>query len=475
MPIRTVFFDMGGTIDTYWYSREMRLAETPELQTLLASQGINLGLTDLQLYELVTSGQARYHQWRLASLEELPPGQVWREFILGVGYDQFPQLETAADDLMVWLETHYSHRKMRPEIPGVLDAIQQMGLKIGLISNVNSRGQVPRNLDLYGIRRFFNPIILSSEYRRRKPDPAIFHHAARLANSPTSECIYIGDRIARDILGARRAGFRLAIQINHEFNHGESDTGATPDFVINDMRGLLKILEKEKQAEKLHPIRRLKNKLRAILFDADGVLYYRKDKEREYNKIFKEFGIKSRIFPEAEKERYRQMASIGLITFEKYKEEVLKLLGVTDPLQISRGIQIAQEEHENVHFFADTRKTLTQLKKKDLYLGVVTDTAHPLHMKINKLERGGFGDLWDAIIASREVGIQKPDPRIYLLALQQLGIQPHQAIFVGHKATELEGAQKTGISTVALNYEEGAKADYYIDKISDLIDLPIMN
>ena len=99
---------------------------------------------------------------------------------------------------------------MRPEMPAVLEAIKQMGLKIGLISNVNSRGQVPTNLKEYGIFHYFDPIVLSSEYGRRKPDPAIFHYAARLANVPASTCLYVGDRIVRDIDGAQRAGFGMS-------------------------------------------------------------------------------------------------------------------------------------------------------------------------------------------------------------------------------------------------------------------------
>src|SRR4030065_2601908 len=146
---------------------------------------------------------------------------------------------------MVWIETHYYQRQMRPEIPVVLDSIQKMGYKIGMISNVNSRGQVPLNLTEYGILDYFNPIVLSSEYGRRKPDPSIFHYAARLANTPTSECIYIGDRISRDVLGAKRAGYKIAIQIQHEFNNGETDEGPNPDMVINNMNGLLEFLQTE--------------------------------------------------------------------------------------------------------------------------------------------------------------------------------------------------------------------------------------
>jgi putative hydrolase of the HAD superfamily len=475
MPIRTVFFDMGGTIDTNWFSMEFRLAATPELQKILDSNGLNLHLNDRQLYELITRGLARYHQWRLASLEELPACQVWRDYILADFPDEFPQLDFIADDLMVWIETRYYRRQMRPEIPMVLETLKKLGYKIGLISNVNSKGQVPLNLNQYGIIDYFHPIVLSSEYKRRKPDPAIFHHAARLSNTPTSECIYIGDRVARDILGAKRAGFKMAIQIRHEFKHGEADTGAIPDLILNDMTELLTVLDKERQADLHRPLVPTDNRMRAVLFDADGILYYRKEKEQEYQRIYKEFGLKVDEFPEAEKECYRRMASIGLITFAQYKAEILKLLGVSDPCQIARGIQIAEEESDNVQFFSGIRKTLTKLKDQQLYLGIVTDTSHPLHEKIEKLERGGFGDLWDSIIASREVGVQKPQPEIYQLALRQLGITADQAVFVGHKWIELEGARRVGMRTIAFNYEPNAQADFYIQQFSDLADLPILN
>ena len=85
-----------------------------------------------------------------------------------------------------------------------------------------------------------------------------------------------------------------------------------------------------------------------------------------------------------------------------------------------------------------------------------------------------IGHFWDAITPSSEVGVQKPDPRIYQLALQQLGVNPDQAVFVGHKTAELDGARKVGLKTVAFNYDTDAEADYYIHHFSELADLPIM-
>jgi putative hydrolase of the HAD superfamily len=476
MTIQTVIFDMGGTIETFWYSTEMRLKATHELQRLLLSSDIYLNLSDRKLYHLVIDGLKRYHDWRLNCQDEIAPSLVWRKFILADYNDEFPHLDNVAEDLMVWIETHYYKRKMRPEIPAVLDTIQKKGYKIGLISNVNSRGQVPQNLTQYGIIHYFNPIVLSSEYKRRKPDPSIFHYAARLSDSPTSECIYVGDRIARDVLGAKRAGFKYAIQIQHDFKHGEIDVGATPDLIIHNMNELLDFLKSEVQQTEAGKNQRFSpGQIRAILFDADGVLYYRKEKSKEYEIICRELNIKPIEIPESKKLHYRHLASIGKITFTEYKQEILNLYGVTDPILLSRGLQISQDLSEKVYYFQDTQNTLQKLKNRNFYLGIVTDTAHPLHEKIDKLEQGGFGHLWDSIISSREVGIQKPEAKIFGLALQQLGISGNQAIFVGHNSIELAGARKVGMKTVAFNYDPDAKADYYIHEFSELMLLPIIN
>ncbi len=476
MPIQTVFFDMGGTIDTYWHSPEMRLAAIPGLHAFLLSHGINLHLSDSQLYKLITSGLARYHQWRMKTLEEISTYQVWRDYILVDYPDTFPVLETIAEDLMIWYETHFYERHMRPEIPSVLQSLQKMGIKIGMISNVSSRSQVPFYLERYGIKEYFDPVVLSSVYTRRKPDPAIFHHAARLSNSPTSECIFIGDRISRDIVGARRTGFKLAVQIRHDFDHGENDDGATPDLVIEDMSEVVELIRKDQQTSANGEGQASSGEsIRAVLFDADGVLYYRNNKDVELNSFIKQHRRVHHKIPAAEVNRLRNLAFTGKLTFVQYKTAIFALYGITEPHLVEQGVQKAIQEKDNVQFFGHILDTLKALKDRSLYLGIITDTTQPLHKKISKLERGGFGHLWDSIIPSNEVAVKKPDPRIYQLALMQLGIKPEQAIFVGHDQNELQGARNVGLKTVAFNYDRGALADFYITDFSELANLDILS
>jgi putative hydrolase of the HAD superfamily len=249
MGIRAVFFDMGGTIETFWYTPELRSHATPELRRRLIHAGLDLQISDQELFEVINSGWERYHKESIESMQEQSPFKVWSEYIFSDFQLDTEKLSDVSEELMVALEMNFFQREMRPEVPEVLEKIQTAGLQMGLISNVCSHGQVPQSLQAYGLLDYFNPLVLSSQYGRRKPDPAIFQYAARLAHVPTCECLYVGDRIARDIVGARRAGFKYAVQIVNEFDHGEKDEGALPHARIYSMTELLDFIQDQSASE----------------------------------------------------------------------------------------------------------------------------------------------------------------------------------------------------------------------------------
>jgi putative hydrolase of the HAD superfamily len=472
MSIRAIFFDMGGTIETFWYTRESRLDATAAFQKKLISAGIDLHVTNEQLYQIVVGGLEEYKRWCIQSMDELPPKRVWSEYIFK-NYDlNQAKLAGIAEELSLFVEAHYFHREMRPEIPEVLEAIQKMDLKIGLISNVNSRGLVPTNLKSYGILDYFDPIVLSSEYGRRKPDPAIFHYAARLANVPTSACLYVGDRIVRDIDGARRAGFGKAIQIRHNFEHGENDAGTKPDAVIENMTELLDILGNDRKNEK---VQHQSLNVRALIFDAGDILYYRPERGVKFAAFLKSQGLE--LSPDHGKRRktIEHKAYRGEINHDEYREAVVKLYNIKDPEQLARGKQALIDDDANVSFFEGVPETLSALKEKGYLLAIITDTANSISSKLGWFERGGFGHVWDAIVSSMDMGVRKPDPKPYHAALSQLGISADQAVFIGHRKLELMGAQAVGMKTIAFNYDKDAIADFYINQFPDLLKVPLGN
>lgn len=475
MKIKAVFFDMGGTIDTFCYTPDLRRSRTPGIQEILQKGAIELDLGNEELYRVVSAGLERYKEWSLDSEEELPPLRVWEEFILPDFDVDHPLLSRIAEDLMCYIETSYYERNLRPEIPAVLQQVQDRGYKIGLISNVNSRGQVPINLTEYQIIRYFDPIVLSSEFGRRKPDPAIFHRAATLAGVPTSACLFVGDRLSRDILGARRAGFRLAVQIVNTDLPEECTVQVKPDYTITDMTQLLGILDSctESSGSQLLPTGNSRA-VKAIIFDAGDILYYRSQKGLYFQRFLESLNKTPRPNLESAIDRIRQQAFRGEIPQLEYHLAILNAYDINDPENIERGLAAIRQDEDNVSFTKDARQTLLTLKDSGYLLGIVTDTANPIHVKLGWFERGGFGHVWDAIITSADIGVRKPDPRIYQAALQQLGAAADEVLFLGHKATEIAGAREQGMITATFNSDQDAAADYHLSELSDLLRLPII-
>ena len=150
----------------------------------------------------------------------------------------------AAEDLTFYYETQFQARTVRPEAPAMLRALAAMGYRLAVISNIISRRLVVVKLAEYGIARYFDPILTSSNFGWRKPNERIFLECARLVGLPPANCAYVGDTISRDVIGARRAGFGLAIQIK-SFLTGRADKDTDveqPDAIIRDLREVVALM-----------------------------------------------------------------------------------------------------------------------------------------------------------------------------------------------------------------------------------------
>ncbi len=63
-------------------------------------------------------------------------------------------------------------------------------------------------------------------------------------------------------------------------------------------------------------------------------------------------------------------------------------------------------------------------------------------------ERWNIDGLFDELIISAEVKMVKPDPRIFRLVLERLGIQPFEAVFIDDVSENVEAAKKEGLLTI---------------------------
>ena len=116
-------------------------------------------------------------------------------------------------------------------------------------------------------------------------------------------------------------------------------------------------------------------------------------------------------------------------------------------------------------------ETLRELRRRGLRLGLITVCSDDVP---ELWPRTAFHGLFDAEVFSCSVGLRKPDPRIYLLACEQLGVEPENAMFVGDGANdELAGAERVGMTAVLLERpgEEQAWEGARIGTLPDLLSI----
>jgi epoxide hydrolase-like predicted phosphatase len=66
----------------------------------------------------------------------------------------------------------------------------------------------------------------------------------------------------------------------------------------------------------------------------------------------------------------------------------------------------------------------------------------------------GLDQAFDTLVISAEVGLVKPDPSIYRLALKKLGVTPEQAVFVDDFPENVAGAQSIGMHAIQFHEQE---------------------
>src|SRR6476646_1251428 len=103
----------------------------------------------------------------------------WKDLVYRVLYD----VDDRFRDSEGWV--------LFPESLAVLEQLKQWLLKLGIISNFDSR--IYSVLDSLGIRQFFDAVVLSSETGYCKPDAEIFAAGSSAIGVDPSEALFVGD------------------------------------------------------------------------------------------------------------------------------------------------------------------------------------------------------------------------------------------------------------------------------------------
>ena len=206
MTIRTVLFDLGGTLlyfDGEWPDVFRRADKA--LMDALEQQGITF---DREAFgKDFRSRMNAYYTEREAEFTEYTTTFVLKEALVSWGYLGVPDstIRPALDAMYSVSQAHWLPEE--DAIP-TLHALRDKGYKLGLISNAGDDKDVQVLVDKARLRPYFDVILTSAGLGIRKPNPRIFDIALSRLDATTSQAVMVGDTLGADILGAQNAGVR---------------------------------------------------------------------------------------------------------------------------------------------------------------------------------------------------------------------------------------------------------------------------
>jgi putative hydrolase of the HAD superfamily len=234
--IEAILFDMNGTL-------RVRESHEPTQQAALERMLELLGEKDApgSFWEELSHRHKIYGNWAQENLLQLPEDEIWSRWLL----PDFPaqQIGPIAKELTLAWSERKGRTVPKPDAEKTLLELKQRGYRLGLISNSMSSLDIPRCLGAFGWKDLFEVVILSSAVKCRKPAPEIFWAATSRLNIEPVHCAYLGNRISRDVVGCKRAGFALGIILEPPGGPraDEQDQTAQPEAVIHSLSELLDI------------------------------------------------------------------------------------------------------------------------------------------------------------------------------------------------------------------------------------------
>jgi len=129
-----------------------------------------------------------------------------------------------------------------------------------------------------------------------------------------------------------------------------------------------------------------------------------------------------------------------------------------------------------VALYEDTHATLAALRGRGLRMGLVSNTMWPGEYHRRELDRFGLTPYFRLAFFSADEGVWKPQPGIYLRALETLGVEAREAVFVGDQPEyDVLGAQRVGMRGVYKHNGRARATDVRPDAtIAHLSELPAL-
>ena len=227
MKVKGIIFDFGFTLFSFEnpsvekYMDCFKRGLLRSIETMKEENIFKETDTVIDLF-IKKFNKKRSHAFKIQrkTKEEYPTSQVFKTVLDDLIQEGFLEIESIETELYEDLAEIYhscEEEEWKPynETKNTLEVLSRIeALKIGLISNHPNHKTIKNMLKDYEMTEFFDVIVTSAKYGKRKPNPNIFLYTLKkmgLEKHDAKDCIMVGDEAA-DAVGANRVGMQIFLK-----------------------------------------------------------------------------------------------------------------------------------------------------------------------------------------------------------------------------------------------------------------------
>jgi putative hydrolase of the HAD superfamily len=199
--------------------------------------------------------------------------------------------------------------------------------------------------------------------------------------------------------------------------------------------------------------------LRIIFFDIGGVLLTNGWGHESRQEAANKFGL-----------NYAEMDVLHNFIFNVYEIGKITLDEYLDTVVFNHARDFTREDFKTFMFSQSVELPgmlpwVKELKKQHPGFRIIAINNEGKELNDYRIKKFGLHDCFDAFISSCHVGMRKPDPGIFHLAMSIAQVLPHECVYFDDRLMLAEAAQKTGIRS--FHHEDFEITKKNLEKIID--------
>ena len=236
----------------------------------------------------------------------------------------------------------------------------------------------------------------------------------------------------------------------------------------------------------------LNKDINTVLFDMDGTLCrYEKGFTTTFVEMLEEeedltLSFDTSKLEDAYEERF-------VVAMNQVKDQSDRAKFITEAIKNGREGKNGHNEEQLLSFaekFAATRRSqltlydkaeaVVQNLRENFNLGLLTNG--PSGIQWGKIDILGIEEWFEEIIVSGDYGVAKPDPKIFNIALEKLGAEKNNSVYIGNSLKhDITGADRAGITSIWIDRGEEYESewetdpDYTIKNLEEILELPLFS